>query len=817
MILQALCVLPLLFQTTDDIVFRRVLAVERLGEKTRSPVYTDGMEILLAVDGDVLPIEGEAIGIAGGGERQWRMFSADEKGWFKGAPFRGGWAYADIDVPQSGAWRLDARGHTHVLVDGVSHYGDPYSLGLTRIPLALEAGEHRFLFRCGRGELRAELQPAPAAVYFEEKDRTLPDVLLGETETLWAGILVANAGLRPIDGYRVVARGADGSECASVLPRIYPSSFQKCKIGLAAPEGLAEEAGSFSVTLDLFDADGKIRHTLTLELGVRSPRQKHVRTFVSQIDGSVQYFAVTPPEKEPAGTPALFLSLHGAGVEGRRQAECYRPRDWGVLVAPTNRRQFGFDWEDWGRLDALEVLELAQERFGTDPRRTYLTGHSMGGHGTWQLGAHFPDRFAAIAPSAGWRDFWGYGGAGAFPEDDPIGAHLTRATNASRTLLLERNYLQSGIYILHGDNDQTVSVQEARAMREKLAAFHPNFAYYERPGAGHWWGNACMDWPPLFEFLKQNTLPDPRSVLEVDFTTINPSISSRCDWVVVEAQERPMEPSRVQARIDPEKREIHLELDNVARFALELETLAEEKEGEGPRLSVGEPLTLLADGERVPVAFHLATERIVLARRNGRWVPADYIPRPSKSPARAGPFKDAFRNRMIFVFATGGTQAENDWSFQKARFDQETWRYRGNGAVDLVADRDFDPASFADRGVVLYGNRDTNLAWPRVMESDAFDLRRGVVRIGDKELEGDQHALLAIYPRKDSRLAAVAVVGGTGEVGNRVTDFLPYFVSGVGYPDWIVFGPEFLEEGLSGIRGSGYFRPDWTPGESAWR
>jgi hypothetical protein len=39
----------------------------------------------------------------------------------------------------------------------------------------------------------------------------------------------------------------------------------------------------------------------------------------------------------------------------------------------------------------------------------------------------------------------------------------------------------------------------------------------------------------------------------------------------------------------------------------------------------------------------------------------------------------------------------------------------------------------------------------------------------------------------------------------------------VGYPDWIVFGPEFLEEGLSGIRGSGYFRTDWTPGESAWR
>ena len=88
-------------------------------------------------------------------------------------------------------------------------------------------------------------------------------------------------------------------------------------------------------------------------------------------------------------------------MTGSGQARCYAPKSWGHVVAPTNRRRFGFDWEDWGRMDAMEVLEEAQARFGTDPRRTYLTGHSMGGHGTWNLGAHFPDRFAAIAPICG--------------------------------------------------------------------------------------------------------------------------------------------------------------------------------------------------------------------------------------------------------------------------------------------------------------------------------------------------------------------------------------------------------------------------------
>ena len=55
--------------------------------------------------------------------------------------------------------------------------------------------------------------------------------------------------------------------------------------------------------------------------------------------------------------PALFLSVHGASVEATNQARAYAQKDWGHLVAPTNRRPYGFSWEDWGRMDALEVLE----------------------------------------------------------------------------------------------------------------------------------------------------------------------------------------------------------------------------------------------------------------------------------------------------------------------------------------------------------------------------------------------------------------------------------------------------------------------------
>ena len=152
-----------------------------------------------------------------------------------------------------------------------------------------------------------------------------------------------------------------------------------------------------------------------------------MRTFISDIDGSVQYYAVAPVKQNQKDGPslALFLSLHGAGVEATGQAAAYASKTWGHLIAPTNRRPYGFDWEDWGRMDALEVLEHAQKLYKTDPQRTYLTGHSMGGHGTWHVGATFPDRFAAIGPSAGWVSFSTYAGG------KLAGSHNARARLAA--------------------------------------------------------------------------------------------------------------------------------------------------------------------------------------------------------------------------------------------------------------------------------------------------------------------------------------------------------------------------------------------------
>src|SRR6266446_862198 len=55
---------------------------------------------------------------------------------------------------------------------------------------------------------------------------------------------------------------------------------------------------------------------------------------------------------------------------------------------------------------AVEQQKQTMREFHVDPSRVYLTGLSMGGHGTWYIAYRHAELFAAIVPICGWvRDF----------------------------------------------------------------------------------------------------------------------------------------------------------------------------------------------------------------------------------------------------------------------------------------------------------------------------------------------------------------------------------------------------------------------------
>lgn len=58
----------------------------------------------------------------------------------------------------------------------------------------------------------------------------------------------------------------------------------------------------------------------------------------------------------------------------------------------------------WDRVqhDLIDMLDYVLENYDADTSRVYLSGLSYGGFGTWYMGSHYPDRFAAINPIVGW-------------------------------------------------------------------------------------------------------------------------------------------------------------------------------------------------------------------------------------------------------------------------------------------------------------------------------------------------------------------------------------------------------------------------------
>src|SRR5262249_45476227 len=135
-----------------------------------------------------------------------------------------------------------------------------------------------------------------------------------------------------------------------------------------------------------------------------------------------------------------------------------------------------------------------------------------------------------------------------------------------------------------------------------------------------------------------------------------------------------------------------------------------------------------------------------LERSQQGWAAIKQPPLGHKGPHRYGPFRDAFRNYMMFVYGTKGTDEENAWALAKARYDAEVFWYRGNGSIDVVPDTDFNAAKGKDRNVILYGNAQTNAAWALLLKDSPVQVERKKITVGAKAWQGDDLACLFLRP-----------------------------------------------------------------------
>ncbi len=735
------------------------------------------------------PAEGDTVEFGPGARSAWEPRDAVPPEGLQGNRDGGAlWAAATVECAADVVVTAVAPGAAFLFVNGTPYACDVYSRRDWRFPVALAAGANHLLAGGVRSGFSLTFEPADDLPTPSPGTLTRPDA---DDDGGPAGVLCWNPTRAWLRGERVVAAvppatsaGTPGGATRSDPFDLAPLAPRR--IGFALPRAAAAGAPPHGALL--VDTESRASRGTPLHMAAAGSRESRARrrTFISRIDGSVQPWAELAPAGgggAPSAGVGTLLSLHGAGVESRGQANAYDAKRDFRIACPTNRGEFGFDWQDWGRVDAYEVLAEALRLPGGDPARVYLSGHSMGGHGTWHLAANDPDRFLAAAPSAGWRSFDTYGA----PRPAAAGQQPWRgADGASRTEELLPNLVQVPLFVLHGADDDVVPASEGEAMVAALDAAGAPPRRHFQPGAGHWWIDSapgeerrgCVDWPGILDLFR-STGPRTAEPAVAGWIAADPAVDPDHHWLRIEQPLRYGEPSRLLAARLPFPPWIVLTATNVRRLAVR-------PPGGGVARS------FLLDG--------------------GRLSPAPPPDPAEKSPERSGPLKRALLRRFVLVVGTGGTARENRELLDRARWDASTWTYRARGDAPIVADRDA-AAGAVERGrdVVLYGNRDTNAAWERFLGGDGvFEARRGGVRVGGRWFEGEDLGALVVRPRADDPGGGlVAALADTGAAGTRLGCALRLFASGCGYPDWCVFSPRILDEGTDGVLAAGWFDHRW--------
>ncbi len=783
----------------SQFIFREGLAVGNCHQYGRQAVYVDQFAFRYFSPGYKTPKAGQVLFTnSSGQDMTWQEIKADTSGKFTGRNASNGYIYLTYNSAKEQGGIINMTGNAMFWLNGEPHAGDPYEQGYLNIPVRLKKGLNeiyvRTSFMMGQG-VKARIIFPESPVTISTEDPTLPIIVSGHNNvSLLGGVVIINTTSRQLSGLKIRSN-LKGNEIVTDIPSITPYSSRKVpfRFNGSAITGKA----TTDCELVLLRGNKTITRSV-IKVESVNEGEPYTCTFISDIDGSVQYYAVNPRSKKDNDPPALFLSVHGAGVEAIGQARAYKPKDWGVLIAPTNRRPRGFNWEDWGRIDALEVLDHATKKFTPDPARIYLTGHSMGGHGTWYLGATYPGKWAAIAPCAGYPTLMAYGSADgriSEPGDNIVEKNLYRASNGSNVIELAGNYGAAGVYVFHGDDDRTVSVEYARQMRQVLGKFHSDFSYYEYPGGSHWWSSESVDWLPLFEYFRWHKIIPDSSVNRIDFTTANPAVSSQYRWTTVLQQKESLKYSRLKVNRDKVNGVLSGETENISVLKLQVTDLR------------GDSITVKLDGDILKL--RKPDSGFLILSAADHWVAGNEPDQWQKNNVRNGTIKEAFNNRMVFIYGTAGTKEENGWSIAKARYDAEMWYYRGNGSVDVLADKDFNPADYPDRGIIIYGNATTNSSWMKLLAECPVQVSRGSVSLGKDQIKGDNFGAYLVYPRKGSSVASVTAISGTGLPGMHAADANQYFTGGSGFPDFIIFSSDMMKNGISGINYAGFYNNNW--------
>ncbi len=466
-----------------------------------------------------------------------------------------------------------------------------------------------------------------------------------------------------------------------------------------------------------------------------------VRGFVSKLDGSVQpYGLVVPASFKPGNKPMrLDFWLHGRGdtlneiafIEGRQKSVGEFAPENTFVLHPYGRFMNAFKFA--GEVDVFEGLAHAMKHYPIDAKRVSMRGFSMGGAGTWHLGVHHADQWAAVNPGAGFVDVLNYQKLA--DKLSTIPWYEQKLWAMYDPLVAPINLMNSTLIAYSGEED----AQKAAAdlMEAALAKEGIKMTHLIGPKTGHKYEpETKKKVAALVDAAAAKGVTVPKKVTLVTHTLK----WNKMHWVTVNALEKHWEEARIEA--DATSGDFKINTKNITAFRIDNPGFPVTTEFPASRkFDIDGQVGMQTKNTRWPIKFY---------KLNGKWsfgVAPELHPLV-KQPNLQGPIDDAFMSSFIMVKPTGqplNAQA-GLWAQAEMKEALFQWRRQFRGPAQVKDDGAISDEDIKNNNLILWGDPASNKVLAKIADKLPIKWTAKGVQVGDKTYDATKHAPVLIYP-----------------------------------------------------------------------
>ena len=474
-----------------------------------------------------------------------------------------------------------------------------------------------------------------------------------------------------------------------------------------------------------------------------------VRGYVSKIDGSVQPYGLMEPVTYLTGDDKprrLDFWLHGRGdtlneiafIDGQQRAGGTFLPDDAFVLDPYGRFMNAFKFA--GETDVWEGLDHAAKHYPIDRNKLAMRGFSMGGAGAWHLGAHHPDKFAAVNPGAGFVDVKNYQKLGDKLATIPWWEQ--KLWNLYDPLACPINLINSTLVAYSGEDDgqkAAADLMEAALLKDGVKMTH-----IIGPKTGHSYeANAKKTVAKLVDDATNKGINhQPKKV-----TLVTHSLKfNQAHCLTVEALERHWEPARIEAILQGDHYAIRA--TNITSFSI---SVTKEMVAAFPSIGfIGFAVNNHAIlRNREWQSKHLPG--VIRFEKQGKgWGVAET--RGASGLAKRhnlqGPIDDAFMDSFVMVRPTGQplNAAVGQWAKTELAEAAFHWRRYFRGEPRVKDDADISDYDIKFNNLVLWGDPSSNKLLARIADKLPIQWSGKEIKVGGKTYDATKHAPAFIFP-----------------------------------------------------------------------